>query len=189
MLLMCAIIVWALISAPNWLVVDEQAHKTDIVVVLGGGGGSRFRAGLALYDSGKVSQLLLVDRNKQDWLHIQNALCPQCNTNGKDVIILEGSTNTYTDASIVAQYAHSHNINSMLVVTDPYHTRRAQLVFESQLKGSNISVTVLSSGDYVGKLPPDSKWWRDNATAKLIWGEISRIVIFYLRRLEEMVEI
>jgi uncharacterized SAM-binding protein YcdF (DUF218 family) len=180
----CLIVVWVVVKAPSWLVVTGEVHKADIGVVLGGGGGSRLRAGLSLYDAGWVDQLLLVDKKKQYWKDIQKYLCAECKTEGKDTVILEGSINTFTDASLVAQYSDSHDIDSILVVTDPYHTRRALLIFESEFKGSGLDVSVVSSGDYVGKLPPGEKWWRDNATSKVIWGEMSKIVAFYLRGYE-----
>ncbi|MFT5258932.1 MAG: uncharacterized SAM-binding protein YcdF (DUF218 family) [Saprospiraceae bacterium] len=187
-ILVCLIGIWVAVKAPSWLVVEREDHRADIGVVLGGGGGSRLRTGLFLYDEGKVDRLVLVDKSKLDWIHIQKRLCLDCETEGKDVTIIEGSINTFTDASLVAQYSDSQDIDSILVITDPYHSRRALLIFESQFKGSGIDVSVVSSGDYVGKLPPGEKWWLDNATSKVVWGEISKIVAFYVRGFEVIAE-
>jgi len=174
--------VFIFVKVPSWLVVEGDAQKADIAVVLGGGGGSRLRAGISLYDAGLVDQLLLVDRSKRDWLYIENKLCSECKTEGKDVVYLEGSRNTLTDASLVHEYTRSHNIDSLLVVTDPYHTRRALLIFGSQFKGSGVEVSVMSSGDYVKNVKPDENWWLDERTSRVIWDEASKIAAFYLQR-------
>jgi len=174
--------VWIGINAPSWLVVTDQAHSAEIGVVLGGGGGSRLRAGLALYNGGRVDRLVLVGKSKKNWIHIQNNLCLDCSTEGKDVTILEGSVDTFTDASLLAEFYNSHDIDSVLVVTDPYHTRRALLIFESVFAESGIKISIESSGDYGSNLPPDENWWADNLTLSVIWGEIGKIIAFYLRR-------
>ena len=173
---------WVVVNAPAWLVVEGEAHKADVAVVLGGGGGSRLRMGLSLYDAGMVEQLLLVDTKKQYWKDIQKWLCTECKVEGKDVVILEGSTSTFTDASLVLKYCEAHDVDSVLVVTDPYHTRRALLVFESEFKGSGVDVSVVSTGHYAGNLPPGDDWWKDNKTSKHVWGELSKVALFYLRR-------
>ena len=175
---------WTAFNAPSWLVVENNAHKADIAVVLGGGGGSRLRKGISLYDAGLVDRLLLVDKRKRAWKHIQDHLCPDCKTKGKDVVILDGSANTFTDATLVAQYCSKQGIDSILVITDPYHSRRALIIFEAEFEGIGVAVSVINSGDYVGKLSPHEKWWQDNHTVKVIWGEISRILFLRIKGID-----
>jgi uncharacterized SAM-binding protein YcdF (DUF218 family) len=181
-ILVLIVAVWAAFKMPSWLVIDEEAHQANIAVILGGGGGSRFRTGLSLYDRGLVDQLLLVDIKKAAWNSILERFCSDCKADGKDVVILEGSTNTLTDAELVSQYCAAHGIDSILVVTDPYHTRRASIIFNSQFKESDVEISVVSSGDFMGKLSPDEKWWQDDPTLKVIFGEISRISIILFRK-------
>ena len=87
--------------------------------------------------------------------------------------------NTFSDATLVAHYCSKHGVDSILVITDPYHSRRALIIFEAEFEGTGVEVSVVNSEDYVGKLSPYEKWWQDNRTVKVIWGEISRI--FFLR--------
>ena len=182
--LLLVVAVCLVIKAPALLVVDEEVHKADIAVVLGGGGGSRFRKGLSLYDAGLVDRLLLVDIKKSAWTRILKLFCSDCEKdgNGKNVVILEGSRNTLTDAELVEQYCNMHGVDTILVVTDPYHTRRASLIFKSQFDKGNVEVSIVSSGDYVGKLSPDEKWWQDDRTLKAVWSEIGKIAIILLRK-------
>lgn len=169
--------------APFLLIVNEPAEQADISVVLGGGGGSRLRKGLSLYESGRVNHLVLVDRAKRDWDAMLQRLCPDCAATGK-ISILEGSRNTFTDAELVESYCRTHNIKSMLVVTDPYHTRRASLIFKTRFTENSIQVAVISSGEFGSRLQPNERWWQDDETLKTVWSEINKVFIILLRKYE-----
>ncbi|MCI5122103.1 MAG: YdcF family protein [Candidatus Electrothrix sp. AUS4] len=169
--------------APFLLIVDEPAIQADIAVVLGGGGGSRLQKGLALYEKHQVHHLVLVDRAERDWTAMLQRLCPNCIAEGK-VTIVEGSRNTFTDAELAAAYCRAQGIKDLLVVTDPYHTRRAALIFKEQFAGSDIHVRVVSSGEFGSRLKPQEQWWQDEYTLKTVWAELSKIFIILLRKYE-----
>jgi len=167
---------------PDWLVLANQPEKAEVGVVLGGGGGSRLRAGLSLYDAGFVSQLLLVDGKKSAWEHIQKNLCLDCAIDGKDVRVLEGSTNTLSDAELVEQFCLENRVSSLLIITDPYHTRRASLIFHSRISLSQVNILVVSSGDYANYMSPEELWWTDESTLQVVLAETSKIAFMFLKR-------
>ncbi|MGZ5500608.1 MAG: YdcF family protein, partial [Nitrososphaeraceae archaeon] len=158
----------------DWLVVDNNPGQSDVIVVLGGGGASRLRKGISLYDQGISDSLLLVDDKVSAWTHITAHLCPDCHLEGKNVDILSGSTSTFTDARLVKEFCLLHRRKSILVVTDPYHTRRVLLIFRDYFTGSSILLTVVSSGDYGFLLPPGNDWWTDRQTLKTILLELTK---------------
>ena len=169
--------------APFLLIVDEPVEQADIAVVLGGGGGSRLRKGLSLYEAGLVKHLVLVDNKKNAWDYMLGRFCPNCAAEGK-ITIIEGSKNTFTDAELVEKYCYTNNIKSMLVVTDPYHTRRASLIFTAQFAESEVQVAVVSSGEFGSRFAPDEQWWRDENTLQTVWAELNKIFIILLRKYE-----
>ncbi|MGZ5490784.1 MAG: hypothetical protein ACXWE6_08570, partial [Nitrososphaeraceae archaeon] len=81
----CAIGVYFLFHVDDWLVVDNNPGQSDVIVVLGGGGASRLRKGISLYDQGISDSLLLVDDKVSAWTHITAHLCPDCHLEGKNV--------------------------------------------------------------------------------------------------------
>jgi uncharacterized SAM-binding protein YcdF (DUF218 family) len=166
--------------APFLLIVDEPVEQADIAVVLGGGGGSRLRKGLSLYEAGQVKHLVLVDNQKNAWDDMLHRFCSDCVAAGK-VTIIEGSKNTFTDAELIEQYCHAHKIKSLLVVTDPYHTRRASLVFTAQFAESEMQLAVVSSGEFGSRFTPDESWWQDDDTLRTVWTEMNKILIILLR--------
>jgi len=176
-----AVAAWAAFHLADWLVVRGEAHPADAVIVLGGGGGSRLRKGLELYDRGWVAMLVLVDTKASYWDAMLARWCPDCKSGGKLMTILTGSTSTLTDAKLVREYCEETGMKRILVVTDPYHTRRASIFFHRELAGSGIEVTTVSSGDYGHRLPPTTSWWRDERTLLDVGMEAAKIVAFFLQ--------
>ncbi len=175
--------VWTAYRVPAWLVVDQPPRKADIAVVLGGGGGSRLKKGLALYAAGMVDRIVLVDKNKQCWDAMLRRQCPACTSEVGKIVFLSGSINTQTDARLVFEYCRENSITGVLVVTDPYHTRRASLLFNSLFKPSNIQVTVVSSGEFGSRLSPDQHWWLDEPTLRTVWNELGKILFLKIKKL------
>jgi len=173
------ILVHLVLILPNtakWLVMESSPQKADIAIVMGGGGGSRLRQALNLYDKQLVDELLLVDFKESYWVHITRNLCPECILADKKVTILSGSSSTMTDAELSLKYCQAQGARKVLVVTDPYHTRRSALTFSWVFRKSNIEVCIVSSGVYGKYLPPDGYWWFDFATLKTVWLEFGKCV-------------
>jgi uncharacterized SAM-binding protein YcdF (DUF218 family) len=169
---LCLILI--LVTMPFLLVIENDPVQAEIGIVLGGGGGSRLRKGVELYDSGFVTELLLVDLKAGSWNHMVKHLCPDCDLEHKKITILSGSTSTTTDAQRTFAYCQNAEVRKVLVITDPYHTRRAALAFQQRFQGSGIEVRVVSSNDYGHLLSPVEKWWTDPATRETIWLEFGK---------------
>jgi uncharacterized SAM-binding protein YcdF (DUF218 family) len=169
-----------LLTADSWLVVANKPNSVDAIVVLGGGGASRLRKGIRLYDQKVSASLILVDDKLSAWTHITRHLCQDCLLEGKQVVILTGSSSTFADARLVNDYCILHRIKSIIVVTDPYHTRRVLLTFQAYFKTGRVSFTVVSSGDYGSLLAPGQGWWTDRRTLKTVVSEVVKSVFVLL---------
>jgi uncharacterized SAM-binding protein YcdF (DUF218 family) len=169
-----------LVMLPNWLVIDQAPGRVDAIVVLGGGGGSRLRHAVNLYDRDVAGLLVLVGEEEDDWRHIQRRNCRECDLEHRRHVILNGSRNTMTDAELVLDFLEGNPLRSLLVVTDPYHTRRAYRVFSRTMSGKDLKISVASSGFYGDLSAPDGKWFQDSRTLETGWGEFGKIVYFEL---------
>jgi uncharacterized SAM-binding protein YcdF (DUF218 family) len=59
------------------------------------------------------------------------------------ILFSEGmASNTIEEAQAVLLVAKTRNIKSILVITDPYHTRRADIVFDLEFKDQEIDTYV-----------------------------------------------
>jgi len=174
-----ALLVIGLFSLGPYLVVNNEPVKSDSIVVLGGGESSRLKKAVALHDKADPQPMILVDRGKSDWNHIAKNLCDAGVYEGTLITCLEGSTSTATDAALTLTYYQKHRIKKILIVTDPYHSRRAKIIFNRVFKGSGIEPIVVHSGYYGNKLPPQQQWWKDIETMQAVWVEFGKI-LYYL---------
>lgn len=165
---------------PSWLVIHTSPIQADAAIVLGGGGASRLKKAIALYDTGEVRELLLVDTKASSWKHITDKLCPDCDLSGKRVTVLSGSESTLDDARLTLPVCVEKGFTKVLVITDPYHSRRAEIIFQRLYKPGNISVEVVNSGDFGRLVPPDGGWRRDRHTRDTIWLETGKVLALML---------
>lgn len=166
---------------PDFLVVGHVPKPADAIVVLGGDDdGGRLHSAMKLYDEGVAKILLLTSGNRKNWELVANRSCSGCTLEGRTVVILEKSTDTRTDAEFTLRHCFINQIRKILVVTSPYHTRRAQFVFNDIYEGSGIEVSVLSSGEYGKLIPPSGRWWSDRKTLEVIWLELGKILYWEL---------
>lgn len=62
----------------------------------------------------------------------------------------------------------------VILVTSPYHTRRAKMIFEDAIPGARFMVTSPPEGRLV------AKWWRDQTSARLAVGEAFKFTYYLL---------
>jgi len=161
---------------PSWLVINNLPAKADAIVVLGGGDAARLRKGLELYDAHYADEVILVDRSKSDWNYIVRTMCPECSLEGKRVTYVTGSVSTENDALLTLPVALQRGFKAILVVTDPYHSRRADIVFRRVFLKKGIVITTLHSGDFRKWEPPNGRWRDHRTTRDVIWLETGKIV-------------
>jgi uncharacterized SAM-binding protein YcdF (DUF218 family) len=166
-------------SLPRLMVVDRTPHPVDAIVVLSGSA-SRLGKGVELYEQQLAPRLILTASKNESWQPAARRLCPDCTLEKWGTIILGGSIDTRTDAQLTLEYCRENNLQTILVVTSPYHSRRSQFVFNDIFAGSGITASVVSTGDYGHLLAPDEAWWRDRTTLETVWLEFGKTLYWEL---------
>ena len=191
LLLATLLIALVVVRLPQLVSVHHDPAAADAIVILGGDSdNSRLRKGLQLHDDQLAPQMILVSGgNSKGWIALAKRHCTDCNLEGRGAIFLDGSIDTRTDAQLTLAYCRENNLQTLLVVTSPYHSRRAQFVFNDILSGSGITATVISSGDYGRLLTPNEDWWRDRTTLETVWLEFGKILFWELTPFMEFEEL
>ena len=141
-------------SAARAWIIDEAAVSADAIVVLGGGLEWRPFAAAELYRAGK-SPLVLVSQPRnartQQLLgtapdsETTSALLKKLGVPTANILFFgEGVTSTQEEALDLRQWALDHHVRSIIIPTDPFHTRRTKWMFERVLKPAGITVTVVA---------------------------------------------
>jgi uncharacterized SAM-binding protein YcdF (DUF218 family) len=65
------------------------------------------------------------------------------------LLVPEVGNTTFEEAKNVKRFLEQNNINSLLVVTSPWHTRRSRLIFQDVFKDSNKHISIQPMSDNV----------------------------------------
>jgi uncharacterized SAM-binding protein YcdF (DUF218 family) len=94
------------------------------------------------------------------------------------ILTLPGLVETTSEeAAAVGTIAQDRGWQSLIIVTDPYHTRRARQVFRRALRGTGISASVQPTS---GHWYQPEVWWRDRDSLRETWNEYLKLAIFWL---------
>lgn len=138
---------------------QEQPLKADVIVVVSGGQTtSRAEKGIELYKQGYAPKIIFSGAALDDGPSNAYAMRDQALASGipaRDISIDEKSQNTYENAENSKRIIDEIGAKKIILVTSPYHQRRANQTFESVL-GKSYTVTGISAYDNRWS---KSGWW------------------------------
>lgn len=154
---------------------DKLSASDAIVVVSGGETNQRVAEGVKLYQDG-WAPLMIMSGASRDAKDSNAAAMKRMAINSKvpanKIITEEKSMNTVENAEYVREIVTSNKFNKIILVTSPYHQRRAALVFAQALKGLPVSIINHSSLDSAWR---KNGWWLDEWARTLTWSETKKI--------------
>lgn len=174
-------------SLGSALVRADDLEKCDAIVVLAGDyRGERMQTGIELWKRGFGTSLVFWGgqaywRFSYSDLYIEQleaAGVPRESAVWSEKELSERST--VGEAREILRLLRERGFRSMILVTSPFHTRRAGWVFDREVGKHGIRVLVHPSGDSVVRL---QGWWNDRESAKMIILEYQKLLFEGLRRL------
>lgn len=179
----------------NLLIVEKKIENADAIWVLGGSGTYLERTQLAadLFKKGVTKKIFLVNdgvfggwnqtekRNLPFYEISQRELIAQGVPKESIEILPENVTGTNYEATLFAHIAKEQKLNSILLVTSAYHSRRALWTFRESVEKNNLSVEIGVETPQVGiQTPPKFTWWLSRKGWLLVGGEYVKFVYYWL---------
>lgn len=148
LILVIAIVAIPFLAAP-WLIIDDAADTADAIIVLGGEAypPNRTIHALELYRQQRAPVVVFTGGAQpgrpSETSSAQVAL-RYAVTRGlpPDVTLLaDGAQSTYDEATLVRDLVATYGWRSLVIVTDPYHTRRAVRTFRALIPEAHITAS------------------------------------------------
>jgi len=152
---------------------EQQCQKVDAIVAVSGGNTSlRTAEAVKLYQNGWGNYLVFSGAAKDDTspsnAAVMRAQAVSAGVPAEDIIIDETSRTTHENAQNATALFQKNNINSVIVVTSPYHQRRAGLEFHQRLANVQVKNHPVQN---------DSDWpWYWWATPRGWWLAVGEVV-------------
>jgi uncharacterized SAM-binding protein YcdF (DUF218 family) len=191
------LVAWSLLAwvAARWLIISDDLPHADAMVVLAGSAAYMERAHRAaqLFHEGRAPKIILTNDNTQTgWsselernpFFIERAAWELEGTGGvpeSSIEMLQPTvSSTYDEATLLREYAHSHGLRSLLIVTSAYHSRRALWIFRKVFEGSgvNIGIEVIAPGE---QTPPPATWWLYLRGWRAVAVEYVKLLYYWVR--------
>jgi uncharacterized SAM-binding protein YcdF (DUF218 family) len=179
------VVVAAVLIGPGLLLDTPQPapHVSDAIVVISGDEQmARFQEGLSLYQRGLGQYLVFSGAaydNGTSNADVMRALAVRRGVPDASILEEPQGEDTWGNAIFTRQVLEEHGLHSAILVTSPYHARRAKLTFDAAYAGSGIGLTVHAA--------PDSQWrklswWQQPETRRLTFTELQKLAYIVATR-------
>ena len=180
----------------RWLIVRAPLEHADAIVVLSGSATLRERVQYAarLYAEKRGQKILLTTDNQQGgWfraeqrnLYFYEIAIRQLNRLGvpaEDIeVVTPPVASTWDEATVLRDYAKTHNLRSILIVTSSYHSRRALFTFRHLFAGSDTQVGIDPVETGI-QTPRPATWWLHIRGWELVLVEYLKLIYYLCRSL------
>ena len=172
---------WLLNAMANHLIVRDRLEKADVILVLAGdSNGERVAEGVKLYKEG-FSPYWLLSGGPLAWnLTSAEQMKKQALAMGvpeRKIILQERSRSTIDDANYCLPIIKKYNFRSIILVTSPYHSRRAGKVFNKLYKPLGIKIIIRPAEK--SEFNPDQWWQRHEDSAAVVWEYTAMVLYFF----------
>ncbi len=159
------LVLWAMGS---FLIVSNPLVHSDAEVVLSGGGDlGRLDEAVKIYKA-KYAPLLILTETGETVPSLDTAYSAVLREDAMNLGVAPGDititdrtvSSTYEEARVTLKLLRKNGMKSVIVVTDPFHSRRAQVIFDDVFKTSGIKVSIHPvSADWYRA----STWWTSSS--------------------------
>lgn len=158
------------------LEVASDLQPADVIVVLGGGNGDRDVYASELYRRGLAKNVIATGSPVGTSAGARGLVARGI---PRDAIYLaNGSQNTHEDAVLSRRILLAHRWRTVLLVTDPYHERRALWTFQAELEGTGIQVR---PAPVIGGWYNADDWWKTEPGFVAVNDEYLKIIYYVAR--------
>ena len=160
------------------LVIDQPLQKADAIIVLGGGNGDRERTGARLYKEGYApwvvttgEPLKIPSIDDTPFAKFSADYLIKLGVPETAILQLPQSTSTCDDARLTLASLPS-GIKRIIVVSDPFHTRRSQMIFNGRFKNQVEMIMVAASPSWFDP----SRWWMRESGIIAVGSEYLKLI-------------
>ncbi|MBI2798597.1 YdcF family protein [Candidatus Saccharibacteria bacterium] len=159
---------------------QDNLQKADAIVVISGGRTTaRAQKGIQLFKDGYGKKLILSGAALDDGPSNALAMRDQALSAGiadQDILIDEAAQDTYQNAIDSKHILDQLDARSLILVTSPYHQRRADMTFRAVLGPAYKVIGVSAFDDRWSK----AAWWKSGFAFDISLSELQKLVFIYL---------
>ncbi len=155
-----------LFSAGQFLVLNQDPKKVDVIVVLSGGEG-RLEKGIELYKRGYAKKIIVSNGLADNLWERAVTLLPR-----QSIILEEKADSTYESAVYVKKIMKQYHYHSAMLVSSDYHMRRVKYNFDRVYKDKQDELIYVS----IATAYNPKTWWMSKHNVGVTISEYVKII-------------
>ncbi len=162
--------------AGDFLVVSDSLTPSDAVIAVSGDGPERVATSIELMRRGLARRLVIsggVYGRGINAAHVMRDQALQDGVPAREVIVDDQATSTAENALGAARAMKAHGLRSAILVTSPYHTRRAGMLFHRVFLREGLTLRVHAVERSFFRV---DRWWTRRGDRDLVVGEYLKLV-------------
>ena len=173
---------WWFLNAGNLLVDSQSPAPADAIVVLAGNAPERLVWAEQLRNQGYANLLIVSDEPvhthglETTWLALHEAGVAAPEIPDSALLVLDDPPpeSTIDEARRDANLMQAHGLHSALLVTDTFHSRRADLLFQAAFEHDGLTVRSVPAPDIFDL----AHWWTHPVTARRVTEEYAKLAYY-----------
>jgi uncharacterized SAM-binding protein YcdF (DUF218 family) len=165
-----------LIAIGHVLAVEDPLARSDVIVAVSGDDGPRTETAVALWKRGYAPVLLFsgaaLDPDSVSSADLMKRDAIRLGVPAEAILVEPASATTEENARLVAQLLRARGLHSAIVVTSPYHQRRASLFFSRAF--SPVGLTLRNYPARDPQWDPD-RWWMGEPSRTVTLVELAKL--------------
>jgi uncharacterized SAM-binding protein YcdF (DUF218 family) len=174
------IVVAGIIAVGFYLSPQNELKPADAIVVISGGEtDQRVKEGVELFHQGLAPTLIMSGAARDSGISNAAAMQRSAVSQGvaeERILVEDKAQDTLGNAKYVRELLSDHDIKSIILVTSPYHQRRAYLTFCRYL-GKDFPIINHSAADSAWR---KNGWWENAWARHLTFQELGKIIYLML---------
>ena len=175
-----------LTKAGAMIIRQDEIKPADVIVVLAGEETERIEYGVRLFKDGWARKDMIIMAGgplvwKYTWAGLMKDHAESLDVPAGKILIQDKSRSTEEDAIYTKEILKKNHIASIILVTSPYHSRRASIIFERVL-GKDIGIINAPVDNSWFKI---SDWWKRRRERATVLHEFSKYIWLWIFGVQE----
>jgi len=177
---------FVLTKAAEMLIKKDEMKPADVIVVLAGEQEERVIYGVKLFkdDWSRKDRIILAGGPlvwKYTWASLMKEQAVSLGIPGNKILLEDKSRSTEEDALYTKEILQKNGFKSIILVTSPYHSRRASLIFKKVL-GGEFKIISAPVEDSWFKI---NDWWKRSRDRSAVLNEFSKYLYLWIFGVQE----
>ena len=169
----------------KFLLVEDELSHADVIVILGGGEPERVYHGVRLYKSGYAANIIVTGMEMElpglvtTWAQLAMREAVSLGVPETAIILDDRPTSTYEDAKYVKEDMLDRGFKSAIIISSPYHMRRARMIFRKifeDQKDISLQFSYIENSNF-----QVNRWWTREGELIHVVTEYCKLVLYFFK--------